>query len=308
MQSTGKKLLACSLAAAVMSITGTALAGQEPFVATVGPDSGSADGLFPTGSDRDLDFYISPKLRQFTEHDCTADSFPGESFTAHTGANATGGARVLNQPEICDTAGQTFGGFVFRGDWNARVPGQNSGSYRWKIALPKKPNGPINIVLECGILKPQQFGVDGFEAVKRCAGYTGERVTGCSSLQEPVGSVTPARLPNITARAFSVNLPPLADGTRGFVWLNAYQNPGSYTSTLSLNQSADVVHRRIVLKACQDKTIVAQLPIVEGEQLLEQGDIIEVTLNVPGGTGGNQLDIYCGRDSLKIQGIGEPNC
>jgi len=305
MQSTGKKLLACTLAAAAMSIAGTALAGQEPFVATVGPDSGSADGLFPNGSDRDLDFYISPKIRQFTEHDCTPDTFPGEFFSAHTGLNATNVAKSLNAPEICDTAGQTFGGFVFRGDWNARTPGGNSGSYRWKIALPKKPNGPINLVLECGVLKPQQFGVFGFEAVKKCAGYTGENVSGCASTEPVTGGITPSRLPHITAEAVLVHVggvnPPR-------IPLNAYPNPGSYTGTVPLGPTAALAQRRIVLKACQDKTIVVQLPTHEGEQLLEQGDILDVILNIPGGPNGNRLDITCGRDSLKIQGIGEPNC
>jgi len=304
MQSTGKKLLACSLAAAVMSITGTALAGQEPYVATVGQDSGDSDGLFTNPADpkRQLSFYVSPKIWQFTQHDCTPDgATAGEFFASYVGQNATGAQRAITQPEICDTAGQTFGGFVFRGNWNARVTAGNPGSYRWRIIFPKKPNGPINLVLQCGILKKQAFSSSGFgfHAVKQCAGYTGEKtVAPCGSLQEPVGSITPGRLPTLTAVALT---------SFGSVPLYADPNPGTYgNGGVALTPGStgySALHTRIALKACQDKTIILRLP--QDPYFLEQGDSIEVTLNVPSS---NDVDIYCHRDSLKVQGIGEPNC
>jgi len=301
MQSTSKKLLACTLAAAAMSIAGAALAGQEPYLATVGADSGDLESppafTNPADPKRDLDFYVSPKIRQFTQHRCTGDGIAvGESFQAFTLINGGGSLRPITQPEVCDLSGNRIGGFVFRGDWQARVTGQNQGSYRWRVALPKKPNGPINVVLECGIIKPQQFSPFGFKVTEDCAGYTGEDVVGCSSIQDPLGSVTPARLPRLVVQG----IPAFAPNTR--INLSAYQNPGSYFHTVPLNGGEN---SRIMLKACQDKTVVVALPL---DYDFEAGDLIEVTLNIPGGAAGNKLDIYCGRDSLKIQGIGEPNC
>jgi len=315
MQRTGKKLLACSLAAAVMSITGTALAGQEPYVATVGADSGDSDGLFTNPADpkRQLSFYVSPKVWQFTQHDCTPDGVSaGEFFGSFTSLNATGGVNPITQPEICDTAGQHFGGFVFRGDWNARLSAAQTGSYRWTIALPKRPNGPINLVLECGILKRQAFSGSGFgfHAVKQCAGYTGEKtIAPCGSNQDPEGSISPGILP--TLQAWGVKDPGTPFQTAVPLW--AYRNPGNYTLESGLVPITPVsvvptsgyvaTNARIALKACMDKTVVVQLP--QGDHLLNQGDLINVILNVPANHG---VDIYCSRDSLKVQGIGEPNC
>ena len=33
----------------------------------------------------------------------------------------------------------------------------NSGWYEWVIALPKKPEGEINLEIQCGVLKPNSW-------------------------------------------------------------------------------------------------------------------------------------------------------
>jgi len=285
MQRTRKKLLACSLAAAVMSITGTALAGQEPYVGTVGDDT-----LIPS-------FYISPKLDQFTEHDNCPSTHPGEFFRAYRAAAPTVSVPV-NQPEICDTQGQTgVGNATFRGNYNARTTKGNQRTFEWQIALPKKPNSPINLVLECGIIKPNQFSAANgwFHSIKSCAGYLGEPAAGCASNCDDAGCVVATKLPKLTVSAIIPTTPnPI------IVPLSAYQNPGTYSpGTVALNGGE---HTRILMKACMDKTIVVALPV---GGILEAGDLINVKLDVPAA---NHMDIYCNEDSLKLQGLGEPQC
>ena len=63
-----------------------------------------------------------------------------------------------------------------RGLPNAKTPAGNAGFYEWWIRLPKKPSGEINIVIQCGVLKPNAFAVYDFDSVELCAAETGERI------------------------------------------------------------------------------------------------------------------------------------
>ncbi len=85
----------------------------------------------------------------------------------------------------------------------------------------------------------------------------------------------------------------------------------------SLQRLDGSVNSRILLKSCMDKCVVAkipvtgqltaagidsQLPILEMEQDLEAGDLIQIRLDVPIN---NTVDIYCHSQSARIAGIGE---
>lgn len=137
-----------AVAVVIFTITaasvGTALAGQEPYVAVV-------------GFDRNIpQFYISDKLYQFThDFDVPLPGLP-ESFFA---------SQPITQPEWCQIPGDSP---IFT-NRNARVREGNEGFFQWTVALPKKPQGNLNIVLQCGILKPQETDI------WECAGETGER-------------------------------------------------------------------------------------------------------------------------------------
>ena len=96
--------------------------------------------------------------------------------------------------------------FFFRGLFNAKTPAGNSGWYEWWIRLPKKPSGEINIVIQCGVVKPNAFAVYDFDSVLLCAAETGERIgAGTCVRQEVDPGVSPVvntALPKITATAY----------------------------------------------------------------------------------------------------------
>ncbi len=287
----------------------SAMAGEDPYIAVVGNDSGANQ------------FYLSPTYVQFL-HDQLPIGIPitGETFSTN---------QWIGQPEICDTLGVAAGmlgdytGFVStRGNTNARITAGNAGFYQWTIALPKKPSGEINLVLQCGILKPDAFTFWGFESVLNCAAETGERVTSNCTRQEVVPGINPlviTALPTITAVAAPGPYAPTAFTP---FHLTAFRNPGTYdpfgtgapaplvngTAAQVLNGPADP-GTRILLKSCMDKTIVTKLPVTgqvnflgDTEYDLEAGDLITVRMNVPRD---NTVDIYCHSQSLRVMGIGE---
>jgi len=294
-----------------------AFAGEDPYIAVVGNDI-DANG-----------FYFSEKYEQFL-YDQALISVPvcSGSFPGTTPQTKVGGVgceqfrsnNPLNQPEICDASGTVngTGDFTFYGNPNAVVRKQNAGYFEWWIRLPKKPDGEINIVLQCGVLKPNAFAFEEFDSVLFCAAETGERIgTGFCTRDDVEPGVNPivnTALPRLTAIAYPG---PYSLGFKPF-YLTAYKNPGSYALTLndgSMKNSASLqvldgsVDSRVLLKSCMDKAVLVKIPVdgqvnVKGETeaALEAGDLIQVRLDIPNN---NTVDIYCHAESARLQGIGE---
>ena len=298
---------ACLLVTIMM---GLAFAGQQPYVAVVDED---------TAIDS---FYISDKLYQFTHPDT---DYSPEFFSAKTS--------LIKKPEVCDRLGTPHA-------VNYKTGKGNSGWYKWLIVLPKKLEGNLNIVLECGILKPNTYDFLGSRAIDLCAGETGEVIGTGFCTREAQSDLKEAALPMIKAKAF-----PGPDN--GGIWINgkykdckkdkgkkdckygfkpfnltAYRNPGSYVLTrtddpidpLTNSNSLQVLdgspNARIALKACMDKTIFVKMPkegevnaLKQTEVELIAGDVIYVEMNIPSS---NTVDIYCNKYSVKIMGLGEP--
>jgi len=277
-----------------------AFGGQEPYVALVGEDT----AINP--------FYISPKLLQFT-HECTNYPYPylGETFRSLTPANKIEVCSLKENPQL---------------NKNSLIRKGTKGYYEWYIVLPKDPEGNLNIVLQCGVLKPNSLATWGNDAVQYCAAETGEVIGTGYCTREPQSDVKNTALPTITAWAFA--------GPYNYQFapfnLTAYKNPGSYvlskdpvTGKLVNNGSLQVLNgngnSRVVLKACMDKTIFVKMPkdgevnaLGQIEAGLAAGDMIYVRMDVPIA---NTVDIYCHKHSAKIMGIGtygtllpDPSC
>jgi hypothetical protein len=191
----------------------------------------------------------------------------------------------------------------------------NSGWYEWVIALPKKPEGEINLEIQCGVLKPNSWDFLGYDAIMSCAAETGEPIgTGiCTRVSK--GLLKPAALPKITV----VAVPGCQNDFEKF-HLTAYRNPGTYVVTKSAghlvnNASTQVLNgtpaTRIALKPCLEKTVLIKWPtegtvnvLGETEANLEAGDLIKVRMDIPTA---NTVDVYCGKWSVTLGGIGEPS-
>ena len=126
------------------------VAGEGPYLAVVDNDINANP------------FYLSPKYLQFA---FCQDEFwvpvcdltgpfiiPGPYRNYGQGCEQFRSQTPVNQPEICDTTGVILGGggFSFFGEPNARVTAGNSGWFEWYVRLPKKPNGVINLCIQCG--------------------------------------------------------------------------------------------------------------------------------------------------------------
>lgn len=289
-----------------------AVAGQDPYISVVGQDSKA--NLF----------YVSPKYTQFLYDEgvfgvpgtTTFPCDPTKILPDPMACEKFKSQQPQIQPELCDLTGQgEFPPFVYRGNANAKVTGGNAGWYEWWIRLPKKPTGEINLVLQCGVVKPNAFALFDFEAVAICAAETGEWIgPNCSHdfVDPNVQPVKVLGLPMITAIAY----PGLYNAFTPFN-LTAFKNPGTYNLTFStgiVNDAASqaldgTLNARILLKSCMDKTIVVKLPITgqvnamsQTENDLVEGDLIYVKMNIPRG---NTVDVYCHSQSLKVMGIGE---
>ena len=292
-----------------------------PYVAIVGNDTGY-DG-----------FYCSPKHQQFlfdqgpngiaASAPICIGGFP--PVTQYTRVGGLGCEQFRSQtppiqPEVCDTRGTGRAPtFTTRGLSNAKTPAGNAGWYEWWIRLPEKPSGEINIVIECGVVKPNAFAVYDFDSVLLCAAETGERIGyGVCVRQEVDPGVSPVvntALPKIKAVAYPG---PYND----FLPFNltAWKNPSAYTLTfdpvtqaMANNGNSQVLdgssNTRILLKTCMDKTVITKLPVTgqlnalgQAETDLEAGDLIYVRMDVPRQ---NTVDIYCHEESARLQGVGE---
>jgi hypothetical protein len=190
----------------------------------------------------------------------------------------------------------------------------NAGEYTWVIALPKKPEGELNLEMQCGVLKPNSWTFFGYNAINVCAAVTGEPV-GPNCTRITGAPLIPLALPRLEVWAHPGCNSPQWDAFR----LTAYKNPGTYAISRSggqlVNNAALQVLdggklSRIALKGCLEKTVIVKWP-KEGEvnakgdteHALQAGDLIKVKMIVPPGT----VDLYCGKYSVTIGGIGEPN-
>jgi len=282
-----------------------AFAGEDPYIAIVGNDAQEYNG-----------FYFSPKYVQFL-YDQDNPLFPAVCFPGldpkPEGCEKFKAQFPINQPEVCDLTGAAGG------NPNAAVMSPFAGTFEWWIRLPKAPSGQINLVLQCGVLKPNALAFYHEQAMELCAAETGELVgygQCVRQLTDPGAQVIkPAGLPMITAIAYPG---PYAGFTTPFN-LTAFKNPGTYTLAFDATTGATkdngvaqildgTANARILLKACMDKSIVVKIP-VEGqlnskgqyEADLNQGDLIYVKMAVPrGGT----VDVYCHQQSLRLQGVG----
>lgn len=301
-----KWLLACLL---VLFFVAPAMAGEDPYIAIVDNDLLAAKT-----------FYFSPKYMQFL-YDQTAFSvdvcfgdFPlVDQFTraGGQGCEQFRSQTPTNQREMCEVVADDSDGFVTLP--NAKTPAGNAGFYEWFVRLPKKPSGEINLVIQCGVLKPG--GTD----IEICAAETGERVgAGDCVRQEIDPGVNPiinTALPRITAIAY-----PGPYNSFSPFHLTAFKNPSSYTLNLDIKTGGLLnngntqtleggTNSRIMLKACMDKAVVMKLPVTgqlnalaEIETDLEPGDLIYVRIDVPRQ---NTVDIYCHAQSFRLQGVGE---
>lgn len=307
--------IGCLLALAMVS---AAFAGEDPYIAVVGNDI-DANG-----------FYFSEKYEQFL-YDQAFIGVPvcwgsNPSVTPQTRVGGAGCEQFrsntpMNQPEICDASGTVngFGDFTFFGNPNAVVRKQNAGYFEWWIRLPKKPDGEINIVLQCGVLKPNAFAFEGFDSVLLCAAETGERIGSgfCTrdDVDPGVNPIVATALPKLTAIAYPG---PYSLGFTPF-YLTAYKNPGSYAlslddrgsmkNSMSLQVLDGTADSRVLLKSCMDKAVLVKIPVDgqvnakgQTEAALEAGDLIQVRLDIPNN---NTVDIYCHAESARLQGIGE---
>jgi len=328
-----KWLIGCMVALLMAS---SAFAGEDPYIAIVGNDA-----LTGIGEGVANPFYFSQKHQQFL-YDQTIFSVPIcfggrgsvpvvnqytrvplNATSAQDGCEQFRSNTPINQPEVCDVFLTGGGGtYSYFGEPNARITAGNEGFYEWYVRLPKKPSGEINLVLECGILKPNAFTfADAMDVspVELCAAETGERIgAGLCVRQEVDPGTNPlviTALPRLTAIAYPG---PYSVGFTAFN-LTAFRNPSAYTLTTATSgamensQSLQVLDgtnpTRILLKACMDKTIVAKLPVTgqvnalgQAEHDLEAGDLIYVKVYVPRD---NRVDIYCNAQSLRVAGIGE---
>jgi len=307
-------------ALAVFFMVAPAMAGEDPYIGIVGNDAAAYKA-----------FYFSPKHIQFLFDTQNVFGIPDvfgsqDPVNQYTRVGVSGGEQfrsqtLNNQAEVCDTTGTGVGpNFSDRGLRNALTPAGNAGFYEWWIRLPKKPSGEINVVLQCGVLKPNSFAAYGYGSIELCAAETGERVGfGTCVRQEVDPGVNPLNitaLPMITAIAYpgpyNVAFAPFH--------LTAFKNPSSYTlafdpvtAAMSNNTNSQVLdgttNARILLKACMDKTVVNKLPVTgqinalgETENDLEAGDMIYVKVQVPRY---NSVDVYCHAQSVRLAGVGE---
>jgi hypothetical protein len=299
-----------------LAMVTAAFAGETPYIAVVGNDI-DANG-----------FYFSEKYEQFLYDQEGPLSVPvcfgtfpivtPQTWVGGEGCEQFRSNQPLTQPEVCDSAGTVngVGDFTFFGEPNAVVRKQNAGYFEWYVRLPEKPDGEINIVIQCGVLKPEAFADREFGAILVCAAETGERIgTGFCTRNDVGPGVNPivaSALPRLTAIAYPG---PYSLGFRPF-HLTAYKNPGTYATVnpLANNAALQVLDgtnpARVLLKACMDKTVLAKIPVTgqvnalgEREAALEAGDLIQVRLDIPSN---NTVDIYCHSQSVRLQGIGEP--
>jgi hypothetical protein len=320
-----------------------AFAGEEPYKAAVWKDSAIPD------------FHISPKEKQFTHYEWDTDYYSGCTdilFAPNSRINSDdckpfGSAfecpsqckeyfdpvmvSAINAPEVCcsyprykqdqDDSVELQEQFrqwcPDKEEWGktAMVRANNPGLYEWVIALPKKPEGELNLQIQCGVLKPNSIAIEGWDAINVCAAVTGEQVgPNCTRLSNTYLSQN--TLPKLEVIAHPGCL---HANTFAPFHLTAYRAPSTYNvlygggGRLLNAQGLQVLNgkaeARVALKACMPESVMVKWPVDgeknalgETETALEAGDLIKVRMIVPPGT----VNLYCGKYSVTIGGIGDP--
>jgi hypothetical protein len=301
----------------------TSWAGQEPYVGVVG-----ADIEMNT-------YYLEPKLWRWLHSESTHDDPWAWDVTQDQERFTYSGISDDEHPEVCIQAEGDFGpsntdGHTWEYTDTVWLQHEKAGQYKWRINLPKTPNGNINIVVQCGLLKANAYSdavQTGYpeRAMDDCAGETGEvQGTGdCTRrLDQPNTQVMNLQaLPMVTAIAYPdpdrTDAPPFN--------LTSFKTPSYYAlgfktdaageKSLKPIQGSHVIlngkrEARIALKACQPETMFVKIPVTgqinglgQEEVDLLQGDEIEVTLDFPRG---HTMDVYCNQYSVKLMGLGQP--
>jgi hypothetical protein len=321
-----KRLTSVAVAVSLaIGAASTTWAGQEPYVGV-------------KGADIDMNrYYLEPKLWRWLHTEFTNDEPWGYDTTQDQEAFQFSSPPIVGTyPEVCvkplsDGLAESNGHLLWEGELEetAWLKAKSPGWYKWRINLPKTPLGMINIQVQCGLLKPNTLTssiVDAEEldeAMATCAGETGEKA-GPNCTRDMPGDFEPnkqvilqALLPTVTAMAY----PDISRGLAPF-HLTAYRTPSTYANILDkaktklVNDSKNLevldgsTSSRIVLKACQPESILVKRPVPgqinglgETEAELYYGEEIEVKLQFPTN---HTMDVYCGKYSVKIMGIGEP--
>ena len=309
----------------VMILVTAALAGEEPYKAVAGYDN----------DDIVKNFYISAKLAPFLHPDtdyfnnqcssaiiCPPDPIGldcqpyGSCFLCPSECREIFKSdHAINQPEVCCVDSMNCP----PGVETALITKGNAGWYEWVIGLPKKPEGELNIEIECGVLKPNAWAHLGYESIELCAAETGEIIEPGLCTRKAGSYLNPPGLPNIEVTAH-----PGCQNEFTPFHLTAYRNPSNYYITRKKNTGDNrlkndiplqvldgSIGSRIALKACMNKTVLVKWPIEgeinalgETEWNLEAGDLIKVRMEIQKA---NRVDIYCSKYSVKIGGLGEPS-
>ena len=313
-----------------------AFAGEEPYKAAVWNDN-----AIPY-------FHISPKVYQFTHGNtayyegCEDVLFPpdpritsdcsdfGSAFLCPSACSESFKyqASGVDQPEVCCAANAIEPAVPAiecpdREWWGrtALISAGNAGWYEWTIALPKKPEGELNLEMQCGVLKPNSWAFAEYNAINICAAVTGEPV-GPNCTRVTGSPLITSGLPRLEVIAH-----PGCNNDFTPFHLTSYKNPGQYVITRAtdpqcppgfpcLHDSASLkvldgtIGSRIALKACLEKTILVKWPkagevneLGEEEAALEAGDLLKVRMVIPNA---NTVDVYCSQYSVTIGGIGIP--
>jgi hypothetical protein len=300
---------------AATALAGTAYAGQEPYVATVCDDTGQVGlpgtwcggfagnntstnpvGVYPFALQQ---FYMSVKEYQFTHLNNDPAWAPVPSLATFAKGETFAASTAINSPDWCDYYG-------YPTNTTARLKAKNSGVYEWTIVLPKKPEGNLNLAIQCGVFKPEETDV------MFCAGEEGE-IQGPGRCNQALtlpgrSNILASGLPTISARAYPGLYTRQFNNYTPFT-LTAYRTPSNMTLAFTTAVPADP-DNRIPLKACLTETIFIKQPVTghvnsrgEIESDLESGDYIVVRMDVPRG---HTMDLYCHAQSVKLQGIGDP--
>jgi hypothetical protein len=321
-----------------------AFAGEEPYKAAVWKDKEIPD------------FHISPKVKQFTHYewntdyydDCTDVLFEGDgritpdcepfgnafecpsACTEHFKSSASS----ITAPEVCcswprweEHEGNSIESLDRFRMWcpdkedhgKTALIGGSGGEYEWVIALPKKPEGELNLEIQCGVLKPNSIPLEGYDAINVCAAITGEPVgPNCTRLTGQY--LNNSALPRLEVIAHPGCMRTTSQSRFSPFHLTALRNPSTYNVARKVNgslanaQALQVLDgkagARIALKACMEKTVLVKWPVDaevnalgETERALEAGDLIKVRMIVPNS---NTVNLYCGKYSVTIGGIGDP--
>lgn len=194
-----------------------------------------------------------------------------------------------NYEEFSTQAGQLFtdpcyGGF---GLVSALTDAWNQGVYKWRIVLQMKPESDINVNIYDCVLKHNSFDI-----------WTGADQTG--RYRAPWGELVfvPTANPAMTVKA--IPGPYATPGFTSALILDARTLPG-----LTLVAMEDQLYTS---KAHWEEGIVLALPKTgetntsgQTEYNLKQGDVIEVTVEIPSN---NTVDVFYGADNVLLKYIG----